>query len=127
MDRLRLDKWLWAARFFKTRALAAEAIDIGRVSVNAERVKRSRDVRVGDTVAIRRPPYEQQVVVRGISEQRGPAVVAQTLYAETEASAAARAKLSEQFRAAGPAAAGEAGKPSKRDRRALDRVRGRDA
>lgn len=127
MDGLRLDKWLWAARFFKTRALAADAIDIGRVSVNAEHVKRSREVRVGDTVTVRRPPYEQHVVVRGISEQRGPGVVAQTLYAETEASATARAKLSEQLRAAGGAAPGESGKPSKRDRRALDRVRGRDA
>ena len=127
MDRLRLDKWLWAARFFKTRALAADSIDIGRVSVNGERVKRSHDVKVDDTITVRRPPFEQHVIVRGISEQRGPATVAQALYTETEASTLARANLAAQLRAAGAAAPSDAGKPSKRDRRVIERVRGRDA
>lgn len=125
MESVRLDKWLWAARFFKTRALAADAIDIGRVDVNEERAKRSRLVRAGDTVTVRRPPFAQHVVVRDVSEQRGPATVAQQLYEETAESAAAREKLAAQVRAAGAAAPAEAGRPSKRDRREIDRFKGR--
>ena len=83
----RLDKWLWAARFYKTRSLAADQIDAGRVEVNGERAKRSRAVTIGDTIRIRKPPFEQIVEVLGESEQRGPASVAATLYAESEASA----------------------------------------
>jgi ribosome-associated heat shock protein Hsp15 len=127
MEQVRLDKWLWAARFFRTRALAADAIDLGRVDVNEERVKRSRLVRVGDTVRIRRPPFEQVIVVRGLSEQRGPAAVARALYEETASSVAARERLAAHLRASGSGAAAEARRPTKRDRRALNRWRGRDA
>ncbi|MGQ0650010.1 MAG: RNA-binding S4 domain-containing protein [Gemmatimonadaceae bacterium] len=126
MEQVRLDKWLWAARFFKTRALAADAIDIGRVDVNEERVKRAKLVRVGDIVRVRRPPFEQVVVVQGLSEQRGPAAVAQTLYDETSASRAARERVAAQIRAAGSVAGADAGRPDKRDRRAINRWRGRD-
>ena len=124
MDEVRIDKWLWAARFFKTRSLAAEAIDIGRVEVNDERSKRSRHLAVGDRVRIRRPPFEQVVVVRGLSETRGPATVAQALYEETPESAAARDKLAAQLKAIGPPAMRE-GKPTKKERRDGDRWRGR--
>ncbi len=119
---VRLDKWLWAARFFKTRALSAEAIDKGRVEVNDERAKRARNVRVGDRITVRHPPFEQMVEVRGLSEQRGPATVAQQLYEETPGSKGRRALVAAQLRAAGPA--GE-GRPTKRDRRDLNRWRGR--
>jgi ribosome-associated heat shock protein Hsp15 len=124
MDAVRIDKWLWAARFFKTRSLAAEAIDIGRVDVNGERCKRSRSVGVGDEVRIRRPPFEEVVRVRGLSETRGPASVAAALYEETAESAAARARLAAQLRAAGPPVFRE-GRPSKKERRDIDRWRGR--
>ena len=124
MDEVRIDKWLWAARFFKTRSLAAEAIDIGRIEVNDERSKRSRHLALGDRVRIRRPPFEQVVVVRGLSETRGPATVAQALYEETPESAAARDKLAAQLKAIGPPAMRE-GKPTKKERRDGDRWRGR--
>jgi ribosome-associated heat shock protein Hsp15 len=123
---VRLDKWLWAARFFKTRTLAAESIDAGRVEVNGDRVKRSRAVIVGDTVRIRKPPFEQIVAVSGESEQRGPASVAATLYVETEASRKAREVLAAQMKALGPPVFREKGKPGKKDRRAIDRWRGRE-
>jgi ribosome-associated heat shock protein Hsp15 len=122
---VRLDKWLWAARFFKTRTLAAESIDAGRVEVNGERAKRSRAITVGDTVRIRKPPFEQVIEVLGESEQRGPASVAQTLYVESEASVKAREKLAAQMKALGPPVFRERGKPGKKDRRAIDRWRGR--
>src|SRR5256885_1972350 len=98
--RVRLDKWLWAARFFKTRSLAADAIGGGKILVNGERVKPAKLLQAGDEVRLRLGPYEHVVHVRGISERRGPATVAATLYEETEASIAARAKLSEQLRMA---------------------------
>jgi ribosome-associated heat shock protein Hsp15 len=101
--RVRVDKWLWAARFFKTRSLAAEAIGGGKILVNGERVKPAKLLQAGDEVRIRLGPYEHVVHVRGISERRGPATVAATLYEESEASVAARAKLAEQLRMA-PAA-----------------------
>src|SRR4030095_6932867 len=82
-ERVRLDKWLWAARFYKTRALAAEAIDGGKIDVNGARAKRAKMVHVGDEVTIRQTPFEHVVNVRGVSERRGPASVAQTLYEET--------------------------------------------
>ena len=123
---VRLDKWLWAARFFKTRTLAADSIDAGRVEVNGDRVKRSRVVTVGDTVRIRKPPFEQIVEVLGESEQRGPASVAATLYVETEESRKAREVLAAQMKALGPPVFREKGKPDKKDRRAIDRWRGRD-
>ena len=123
---VRLDKWLWAARFFKTRTLAAEAIDGGRVDVNAERAKRARHVRVGDLVRVRQGPVEWQLVVRGVAERRGSADVARTLYEETEAGARRRATVAEQLRTMPTAFAYGAGKPGKRDRRALRRLKGEE-
>jgi ribosome-associated heat shock protein Hsp15 len=123
--RVRLDKWLWAARFYRTRALAAEAIDAGRVAVNEERAKRSRLVAVGDAVCIRKPPFEQHVTVRGTTEQRGPASIAVTLYDETAESKQARDALAAQLRLLGPPVFRGESKPSKKDRRLIDRWRGR--
>jgi ribosome-associated heat shock protein Hsp15 len=122
--RVRVDKWLWAARFFKTRSLAVEAIASGKVTVNDERTKPAKLLQVGDEVSIRLGPYEHIVTVRGTSERRGPATVAATLYEETEESRAARAKLAEQLRIA-PAGFvyEEKGRPTKRDRREIDRFR----
>ena len=122
--RVRIDKWLWAARFFKTRSLAAEAITAGKVEVNEERVKPAKLVQVGDSVSVRVGPYLHVVHVRAISERRGPATVAATLYEETAESSAARAKLAEQLRMA-PAAFvyEEKGRPTKRGRREIDRFR----
>ena len=122
--RVRVDKWLWAARFFKTRSLAADTITAGKVEVNSERVKPAKLLQIGDQVSIRLGPYLHVVHVRGISERRGPATVAATLYEETTESVAARAKLAEQLRMA-PAAFvyEEKGRPTKRDRREIDRFR----
>jgi ribosome-associated heat shock protein Hsp15 len=122
--RVRLDKWLWAARFFKTRALAAEAIAGGKVTIGGDRVKPARPTQVGDMVAVRLGPYEHVVRVKALSERRGPATVAATLYEEAPESRAAREKLSEQLRMA-PAAFvyEEKGRPTKRDRREIDRFR----
>jgi ribosome-associated heat shock protein Hsp15 len=122
---VRLDKWLWAARFFKTRTLAADSIDTGRVEVNGERAKRSRAITVGDTLRIRKPPFEQVIEVLGESEQRGPATVAATLYKETEASIKVRDSLKAQMKALGRPVFREKGKPGKKERRAIDRWRGR--
>jgi ribosome-associated heat shock protein Hsp15 len=122
---VRLDKWLWAARFYKTRSLAAEAIDAGRVEVNGDRAKRSRAVTAGDKLRIRKPPFEQLIEVLGESEQRGPATVAATLYVESEESRKAREALAAQMRASGPPVFRERGKPGKKDRRAIDKWRGR--
>ena len=97
-DTTRLDKWLWSARFFKTRTLAVEAIAAGHVSVNDERAKPAKAVRVGDRVVIRKPPFEHAVVVKGVSEQRGPATVAAALFAETEESRARRAVLAAEMK-----------------------------
>jgi ribosome-associated heat shock protein Hsp15 len=122
--RVRLDKWLWAARFFKTRALAVEAIGGGKVLVAGERAKPAKLLQAGDEVRIRLGPYEHVVILRGTSERRGPASVAATLYEETVTSRAAREKLSEQLRLAPAAFVYEdKGRPTKRDRRDLDRFR----
>ena len=123
-DRVRLDKWLWAARFYKTRGLAAEAIDGGKVDVNQARVKRAKMVQVGDEVRIRQTPFEHVVIVRGVSEQRGPASVAATLYEETAGSRARRDALKTQIRSM-PADDWESGRPTKRDRREIERFRRR--
>ena len=123
-DRVRLDKWLWAARFFKTRALAAEAIDGGKVDVNDARVKRAKMVQVGDAVRIRQTPFEHVVHVRGVSERRGPASVAATLYEETAESKAKREALATQIRSM-PHEDWDTGRPTKRDRRDIQRFRGR--
>jgi ribosome-associated heat shock protein Hsp15 len=123
--RVRLDKWLWAARFYKTRALAAEAIDAGRVEVNDERAKRSRVVALGDHIRVRKPPFEQHVRVKGLSESRGPASIAMTLYEETEESRLAREGLAQQMKQLGPPVFRDKGRPSKKQRRVIDRWRGR--
>ena len=122
MDRLRIDKWLWAARFYKTRSLAAEEIGKGRVSVNGEAVKAARELKSGDLVSLRQGQIQRIVSVLGISAMRGPAPVAQALYEETAQSLAARAKAAEQRRLAPePAHSIEGGRPSKRDRRAMEK------
>jgi ribosome-associated heat shock protein Hsp15 len=119
-ERVRLDKWLWAARFFKTRALSAEAIDKGRVSVNGQVAKASREPRVGDTLEFRQGNDWRTVTVRGLSAVRGPAPVAQQLYEETPESVARRVAAAEQRRLAPePALAQTQGRPTKRDRRTL--------
>ena len=116
-DGLRVDKWLWAARFFKTRSLAADAVEGGKVHLNGARIKPAHAVRAGDELTIRRGPYETVVVVRALSERRGPAEQAQTLYEETEASRAARETLAARLRLErGPAFESE-GRPSKKERR----------
>lgn len=122
---VRLDKWLWAARFFKTRALAAEAIDGGMVHLNGQRVKRSRVLRAGDEVRVRLGPFEHKVVVRLVSDRRGSATVAATLYEELPESRAAREALLEQHRLERAAGAADPGRPSKRDRRQIDHLRNR--
>jgi ribosome-associated heat shock protein Hsp15 len=120
MDRVRIDKWLWAARFYKTRSQGTEAVEGGKVEINGARVKPAKEVRVGDEVRIRLGPYEHLVVVRGLSDRRGQASVAQALYEETPESVAAREKLRESHRLA-PAmfVYEEKGRPTKKDRRAL--------
>jgi len=119
-DRLRLDKWLWAARFFKTRGLASDEIDKGRIQVNGQVAKASRELRAGDVVGIRQGPIERTVVVRALSTIRGPAPQAQQLHEETAESIAARLAAAEQRKtAAEPANAIEHGRPTKRDRRQL--------
>jgi ribosome-associated heat shock protein Hsp15 len=120
MDRVRIDKWLWAARFYKTRSQATEAVDGGKVEVNGARAKPAKEVRAGDELRIRLGPYEHLVVIRGLSDRRGPASVARTLYEETPESVAAREKLREEHRLA-PAmfVYEEKGRPTKKDRRAL--------
>lgn len=115
MDTLRIDKWLWAARFYKTRSLAAEEIGKNRVQVNGQDAKASREVKPGDRVRLRQGPVEREVVVRGISATRGPAPVAQQLYEETPESVLRR-------EAAEPALAIEQGRPTKRDRRQMDKA-----
>ena len=123
--RVRVDQWLWAARFYKTRALAAEAVDGGRIEVNGERVKRSRVLRVGDEVRIRMPPFEHIVGVEALSARRGPATAARQLYQETDASRDARERLAWQLRNASVVADYERGRPGKKDRRDLERYRRR--
>jgi ribosome-associated heat shock protein Hsp15 len=124
-DAVRLDIWLWAARFYKTRSLAGQAIELGRVLVAGERAKRARLVRVSDEIVVRHPPFERTVVVRGLSDTRGPASVATQLYEETADSRAAREKLAAQMRALGPSVVRhEAGRPTKKERRDMDRWKG---
>ncbi|MEY4609588.1 MAG: heat shock protein 15 [Gemmatimonadota bacterium] len=122
---VRLDKWLWAARFFKTRSLATEAVDGGKTQVNGERVKPAKPVKVGDEIRIRIGPYEYIVTVTGTAERRGPAALAATLYEETEASRTTRERLHWQLTTAAPALDPEKGRPTKRDRRDLERFRKR--
>jgi len=123
--RVRLDKWLWAARFFKTRSLAADAIEGGKVDVNGDRAKRAKQVGAGDEITIRQPPFEHVVLVRDVSERRGPASVASQLYEETAASRARRDRLAAQLRQM-PADPYEKGRPTKKDRREIERWRARE-
>ena len=125
MNRVRIDKWLWAARFFKTRALAARACELGRIESNELPAKPAREVRIGDMLRVKNDGGEFQVEVLQLSEIRGPAAVAQTLYRETEASRETRVKLAEERKAMPDFEAWREGKPSKRDRREIDRFRGR--
>ena len=125
-ERTRLDKWLWAARFYKTRGLAAEAIAGGKVQVNGERVKRAKTLRLGDEVRIRQGPYEHQVVVRELSGSRGPAARAISLYEETPESRAAREMMAIQLKSLHSAFMPEPGRPTKKDRREINRLKGRE-
>lgn len=125
MERLRIDKWLWAARFYKTRTLACDEIDKGRVEINGQEVKPAREVKVGDTVALRREGVTRTVRVKGLSSMRGPAPAAQQLYEETAESLQERERAAEQRRyAPEPAHTIEHGRPTKRGRRELDAARG---
>jgi len=121
--RMRLDKWLWAARFFKTRSAAAAAVDGGKVDVGGERAKRARLVHAGETVTIRRPPYEQHVLIRGLAELRGPAAVAAKLWEETAESKATRERLAFQLKNAPTLTFTGGGRPTKRDRREIEKVK----
>jgi len=122
METMRIDKWLWAARFFKTRALAVEEIAKGRVQINGHTVKPAHDVKAGDEIAIK-GPWPRTVHVRGLSQQRGPAPVAQQLYEETAQSLELRAAAQERLRLAPePAVSMERGRPTKRDRRDLSKA-----
>lgn len=123
--KVRLDKWLWAARFFKTRALAAAAVETGKVEVNGERAKRAKQLTVGDELRIRLGPYNHIVTVRKVSEHRGPAVVAAELYSESEEGKKARESMQLQVKAAQSVPGYDRGRPSKKDRRDIERVRRR--
>jgi len=125
MTGVRIDKWLWAARFFKTRSLAARGCELGRIEANGQAVKPAREVRVGDLLLIKNPSGEFQVEVVGLSEMRGPAPVAQKLYRETEHSRELRLKLAEERKMMPRIESTREGKPSKRDRREIARLRGR--
>ena len=120
-DAVRIDKWLWAARFFKTRSLATDAVDSGKVRVNGDRVKPARSIKIGDKLEVDNGSTEWEVVVRDLSDKRGPASVAQTLYAETEQSIAKRRQEAERRRFFREPSAELKGRPTKRDRRLLDK------
>ncbi len=122
---MRIDKWLWAARFFKTRSLAAHACELGRIESNGKQVKSSCEVRVGDLLQVKNEGGDFQVEVLVLSEMRGPAPVGKTLYRETQASRESRLRLAEERKSMPHFEALRDGKPSKRDRREIDRLRGR--
>ena len=121
MDGTRIDKWLWAARFFKTREQASKACELGRVTSSGQRAKPAREVRAGDMLRIQKEDGEREIEVLALTQQRGPAAGAQTLYRETEASIELRRKAAEERRLLGPmyTAAAPAGRPGKRDRRLI--------
>jgi ribosome-associated heat shock protein Hsp15 len=125
MTAVRIDKWLWAARFFKTRALAARACDLGRICSNGQLAKPAREVHVGDMLQVTNDGGDFQVKVLLLSEVRGPAPVARTLYLETDQSLELRAKLAAERKAMGQFEIAPEGRPSKRDRREINRLRGR--
>ena len=122
---MRIDKWLWAARFFKTRSLAERACELGRIESNEVRAKPAREVRIGDMLRVKNDSGEFEIEVLALSEVRGPAPVAQKLYSETEASREMRTKLAEERKVMPHFEAAREGKPSKRDRREISRLRGR--
>ena len=122
---MRIDKWLWAARFFKTRTLAARACELGRIACNGQQAKPAREVHAGDRVHIKNERGDFQVDVLGLSEMRGPAAIAQRLYQETDESRELRLSLAAQRKAMLPVESTREGKPSKRDRREIARLRGR--
>jgi ribosome-associated heat shock protein Hsp15 len=124
MTSVRIDKWLWSARFFKTRALASKACDLGRIHSNGVQAKPARDVRAADMLTVRNEGGEFQIEVLVLSEMRGPAAVAQTLYRETEASREARVKLAAERKAMQEFAPIPEHRPSKRDRRRIIQFRG---
>jgi ribosome-associated heat shock protein Hsp15 len=123
MTGTRMDKWLWAARFFKTRTLAAKACELGRVQSNGQPARSAREVRIGDRLSIKTEGGDFEVEVLALSDVRGPATVAQTLYRETEASKEARRLFAEERRAGLHFTPAPAGRPSKRDRRRIIRFR----
>ncbi len=124
MERLRIDKWLWAARFYKTRTLASDEIDKGRVQINGAVVKPAREVKVGDTLHLRIGVVSRTILVKGVSDKRGSATVAALLFEETAESVALRAAAAEQRRLAPePALSLSQGRPTKRDRRDTEKVR----
>ncbi len=123
MDSLRIDKWLWAARFYKTRSLATEEVGKHRVQINGQDTKPAREVKPGDTIRLRQGVVDRTVVVKAISAVRGPATAAQLLYEETPESLLARAQAAEQRRLAPePAQSIEQGRPTKRDRRQISQA-----
>jgi ribosome-associated heat shock protein Hsp15 len=124
--RLRIDKWLWAARFFKTRSLASDAVEKGRVKIGGANVKPSKDVRVGDIVEIDIERIVWQIEVLGVCDVRGPATVAQTLYSETEEGRVKRTAENERRKNFREPAANLQGRPTKRDRRVIDKLSGLD-
>ena len=122
---VRLDSWLWAARFYKTRTLAAEAVDGGKVDLNGGRPKRSKTVKVGDEIGLRQGPYHYQLQVTGLAERRGTAAVAATLYHEDPAGQTARLALAEKLRLQPPNFFDGSGRPTKKQRREIDQWKGR--
>ena len=124
--RIRLDKWLWSARFFKTRSLAADAVETGKVEVNGERAKRAKQLQAGDSLRIRLGPYHHLVTVRALSERRGPASVAATLYEESAEGRRAREAMQVQVKAAQSVPGYERGRPTKKDRREIEKMRRRE-
>ncbi len=123
----RIDLWLWSARFFKTRALAGEAVESGRVELNGQRTKRGKTLRLGDQLRIRIGPYEHWISVLALARRRGPAVAAAELYQETPESRSARERLAEQHRLAAKLTGGQPkGRPTKRDRKEIGRLKGRE-
>ena len=125
MTGVRMDKWLWAARFFKTRSLAARACDLGRIEANGQPAKPAREVRSGDLLQVKNDGGDFQLEVLALSGVRGPAAIARTLYRETEASRELRLKAAEERKAMPHFETLREGRPSKRNRRKIDRLRGR--
>lgn len=124
MDNIRIDKWLWAARFFKTRSLAGDAVDTGRVRLDGERIKPARAVKLDDKLTIDNGAETWEVIVLGLSDQRGPATTARTLYQETEASVARREHELEARKLHREPGTTIKGRPTKRDRRAISKAGG---